>query len=133
MCNFAGSSIDDQDFYVFPGTHGGSHIFRGKKPKPTIQTEIYSLGSAIYEISTTRQPYHDKTERDIENLYNAGIFPDIDHLTLGPIIRKCWTFQYNSVKEIIYEMDKNGGEYSPTENENINDFSPDDGCNFPEL
>ncbi|OAP54621.1 hypothetical protein AYL99_11069 [Fonsecaea erecta] len=105
LCDFAGSSIDGKENSVLPGTHEGFQLFLHGEA-PSIHTELYSLGCVIFEISTMWQPYHGKTDKEIERLYEAGEFPDTNHLLLGPVIRKCWTFQYNSAAEVIDEIDK---------------------------
>ncbi|KIX92115.1 uncharacterized protein Z520_12199 [Fonsecaea multimorphosa CBS 102226] len=111
LCDFAGSSIDHGEPTVLPGGHEGFQLFIGNK-KPSIHTELYSLGCIIFEISTVWQPYHGKTDREIEELYKAGGFPDTDRLILGSVIRKCWTFQYSSADEVVDEIDRIMDEHS---------------------
>ncbi|OAP55711.1 hypothetical protein AYL99_09863 [Fonsecaea erecta] len=106
LCDFAGSSIDGRVPSVVAGAHEGFHLFANKRTKPSVHTELYALGCVIFEISTTQRPYHGKTDKEIERLYEAGEFPDTNHLLLGPVIRKCWTFQYNSATKVIDEIDK---------------------------
>lgn len=67
---------------------------------------FFSLGSVIYEISTTYQPYADRSDGQIERLYAAGQFPDIESLLLGSIIRKCWFCQYRSAGEVVTDIDQ---------------------------
>jgi hypothetical protein len=41
--------------------------------KPSLQSEIFALGSTTYEVETTRQPYYDKTDTEIERLLSAQV------------------------------------------------------------
>ena len=67
---------------------------------------MFALGSTIYEIETTRQPYYDKTDTEIEKLFIAQDFLDTSALVLGEVITKCWKAEYENVGEaredIIY-------------------------------
>ncbi|OAL22681.1 hypothetical protein AYO20_11169 [Fonsecaea nubica] len=117
LCDFAGSSIDEGDSTVLPGGCEGYHLFFKKGTKPSIHTELFALGCAIFEMSTTWRPYHDKTDKEIKARYDAGEFPDTDNLILGPVMRKCWSFQYSSAAEVVDEIDKIIAEYSPSTND----------------
>jgi hypothetical protein len=67
--------------------------------KPSLQSEIFALGSTIYELETTRQPYYDKLDSEIERLFGAQDFPDTSALVLGEVVAKCWKAEYKNIGE----------------------------------
>jgi hypothetical protein len=68
--------------------------------KPSPQSEIFALGSTIYELETTHQPYYDKTDTEIERLFSAQDFPDTSALVLSEIVMKCWKAEYENIGEV---------------------------------
>lgn len=101
LSDFAGSSLDGSEPLVCPS-------LRSEHPNipvtPSVRSEIFALGSTLYEVETTRQPYNDKLEGDVKQLYIAGHFPDTRSLVLGKIIRKCWTSQYVSIDGVVCDI-----------------------------
>jgi serine/threonine protein kinase len=102
LSDFAGASIDGSPPSVLPSPHSEHPNMQGKNP--SVQSEIFALGSALYEVETTRQPYHDKSDEDIEELFRAGEFPDTSALLLGEVIRKCWGVAYKDVGEAVNDI-----------------------------
>lgn len=104
LSDFAGSSIDGSNPTVQPST-------RSEHPNiptipPSVQSEIFALGSMLYEVETTRKAYHDKTEMEIEELFCAGKFPDTSGLMLAEVITKCWRVEYKNVEEVTEDIKK---------------------------
>ena len=64
LCDFAGSSIDGSDPYVDCGK--GFRRPTGDPDKINISDELFALGSAIYEIWTTRKPYQEEPEGAVD-------------------------------------------------------------------
>lgn len=56
---------------------------------PTVQSEPFPLGSAMYEISTTYKAYEGMDEGQLQDRYAKDEHPTTDHLLLGPVILKC--------------------------------------------
>jgi len=102
LSDFAGASIDGSKPTVLPSPHSEHPDMPGQNP--SIQTEMFALGSMLYEIETTRQPYHDKSDEDIEDLFRAGEFPDTSGLILGAVISKLWRMGYEDVGEAMEDM-----------------------------
>jgi hypothetical protein len=46
-------------------------------------------GSIIYELCTGREPYNEKTEEEVAQLYNKGERPNTSGLEMESIINKC--------------------------------------------
>lgn len=70
LADFAGASIGGSEPSIVSGTRAEHPSFPSSKP--SIQTEIFALGSTLYEIETTHSPYHDKMDHETPvNSYSA--------------------------------------------------------------
>lgn len=80
----------------------------------SIQFEMFALGSTLYEIKTTQRPYHNKSDKDIEELFRAGDFPDTSALMLGEVMSKCWRMEYKDVGEAVNDIMRIQSKYANT-------------------
>jgi len=101
-CDFSGSSLDGQK-PSFGGSPHAQYPFI-TADSPSVQPELFSLGSAIYEISTTYKAYAGKHERKIQNLFAKGEYPETGHLLLGRTISHCWSGQYGHARHVASEI-----------------------------
>lgn len=101
FCDFAGSSIDGEQHLVLASAHSTKTT---EDYKPTVETELFALGSLFYEIETAYQPYHEKYDHEIQELFTADVFPDTQRLVLGPAIQKCWRSQYSCAAEALADI-----------------------------
>lgn len=87
ICDFAGSSLDGSRATVAPGV-------RYRLPSQhaaAIKEDIFALGSVIYLIATSHEPYHDlPDEEEIEKLYQEGLFPELAGVPFAEAIALCW-------------------------------------------
>ncbi|KAF2244976.1 kinase-like protein [Trematosphaeria pertusa] len=102
LCDFAGSSIDGSIPTVFPSIHSQHPNIPAKAP--SVQSELFALGSMLYEVETMRKPYHDQPDSDITRLYAAGEFPDTSALLLGGVVTRCWRSEYKDVAQAIEDV-----------------------------
>lgn len=85
--------------------------YRPSMPWVSRRTDIFAFGCAIYEIITGKPPYYDEFEasddryREVGQLYTNNRFPDVMSLPLGWLIQGCWHGDFNSMNEIIQELD----------------------------
>ncbi|KAL9129664.1 MAG: hypothetical protein Q9217_001943 [Psora testacea] len=105
LCDFAGSSIDGSKSTVAHGTRFERPHKNWDLP-PTIAEELFALGSMIYEIWTTRQPYEDEDERVVEQNFTEGRFPEVGHLRVGGIIIGCWKGSYEMVSQVVEDLEQ---------------------------
>jgi len=102
LADFAGSSIDGSDASV-------NYEVRSRLPglsKPTKKSDIFALGSALYELETGSPPYSGESYKAVQNLYKKEKFADVSMLELGPIIKKCWRQGYDSAGDVVVALDR---------------------------
>src|SRR5215471_21627300 len=102
IADFAGSSIDGSpatiDYEVWSRQPGGG--------KPDEVSDIFALGSAIYEMATGWPPYHNLPPRQIVAYYRKSHFPKLDSITseygayLAAAIKKCWMRQFSHTQDL---------------------------------
>lgn len=102
ICDFAGSSIDGSRPNVCPSLRSEHPTLSTQDP--SFLSELFALGSLLYEIETTQVPYHNMDDADVEALYLEEIFPNTDTLILGKIIKKCWKREYFDVGQTIKDL-----------------------------
>ncbi|KAF2691439.1 hypothetical protein K458DRAFT_437910 [Lentithecium fluviatile CBS 122367] len=107
LSDFAGSSIDGSAPSVLPSPHSE----HPNMPKSSIQSEMFALGSTLYEVDTAQQLYHDKSDKDIHELFRAGDFPDMSALMLGEVISKCWRVEYKDLGEAVNDITRIQSKY----------------------
>lgn len=71
---------------------------------PTVATDLFALGSAIYEMITGHEPYEELEEAEVEERYMKLHFPDLEPVVGGEIIQKCWMVGYGSAHQIVHDL-----------------------------
>lgn len=101
LSDFGGSSLSGS---AALGLEGMSHFLPRDDSLPnTIQSDIFALGSTLYEIFVGTKPYHELEDSEIEDLYTRRIFPSIEAIEApwGHIIARSWNRHYTSTDEIL--------------------------------
>jgi len=105
VSDFAGCSIDGE---ASTGTYQPGFYHPDMWPK-SVETEIFAIGSLLYEIMTESRPYHDLEIHEMEETFRKEIFPDTDHLpAFGHIIQKCWKLGYKVTEELLVDVEAEG-------------------------
>ncbi|KAF2245204.1 kinase-like protein [Trematosphaeria pertusa] len=102
ICDFGGASIDGR-----PATAGyecRSQRCDGSCENPSIKSELFALGSTMYEIWTASRPYQNEPDDIVEENYKCRCFPDVGTLPVADIIEKCWHGTYNSADEVVADL-----------------------------
>ena len=102
LCDFGGSSIDGKP--TVAGYECRSQRWDDAHENPSIQSELFALGSTMYEIWTTTRPYHDEPEETVEQNYKRQCFPDVRTLPVAEIIEKSWHGTYSSADEVFADL-----------------------------
>ncbi|EMF16087.1 kinase-like protein [Sphaerulina musiva SO2202] len=101
IIDFSGSTIDGSAGSGFEG-------FRYCLPRSfhdpsTVRTDLFALGSLLYEIMTGETPYQSCEDQEVEEYFRKGIFPTTkDVPLLGSVMLGCWRGAYESA-EAVYE------------------------------
>lgn len=64
-------------------------------------TDIFAIGSLIYEIVTEKPPYHDLDDDYVEELFQREDFSPTADGYLGVIIRGGWNGEYETAKQVL--------------------------------
>lgn len=79
-----------------PGTHSDEH------------SDIFALGTSLYEIMTGHEPFPELDEHkdgeEIERRYQKKEFPDVQGITGGSVISKCWNCLYKNAEACMEEL-----------------------------
>ncbi|KAH0559428.1 hypothetical protein GP486_004062 [Trichoglossum hirsutum] len=106
--DFGGSSIDGRPAVLcYEASHRHPDI--SLKGNISLKSEFFALGSTIYEIMTGSAPYAQASSKSIKDFYARGVFPKLDHLdAFTVIIAKCWGGCYNSMDEVMKDIEAEG-------------------------
>lgn len=99
IIDFSGSSFDGIVGSAIESTR--FFLPRPLKEPPTVRTDIFALGSTIYEIMTSRQPYEELSDDEVEARYSQQIFPSVQGLPCGQVILGCWRCELKTAKEVM--------------------------------
>ncbi|OAA54842.1 phosphotransferase enzyme family protein [Niveomyces insectorum RCEF 264] len=89
ISDFAGSSVDGAAYMVCGGPRYTAPFWTFSKP-PERADDLFSLGSVLYLIMTSTEPFADKDESDVIKLFEAAVFPDTTGVDCGHVIQGCW-------------------------------------------
>ncbi|KAK0252142.1 hypothetical protein LTR91_005556 [Friedmanniomyces endolithicus] len=102
MCDFQGimGALDgkamERDRYCLPRL--------GDDYTPSIQSDLFALGSTIFRIMTGSDPYQDLPDEEVEPKYQQLDFPATD-FTAGAQVLKCWQQEYSCAAEVVSELE----------------------------
>lgn len=74
--------------------------------RPVVKTELFALGSAIYEILAWVKPFSDLQDEEVEERYAREQFPCLDSIDIGSIIMNCWKEVYETADEVAAALDR---------------------------
>jgi serine/threonine protein kinase len=73
------------------------------------KTELFALGSTIYEIMTGSKPYKDLPDHEISSAFSEGRFPDLGSVpAFRDTIMKCWRQSYTTAEETLRDVKLEG-------------------------
>lgn len=105
LSDFGFSSFGDGDVLGFENAaHLQPRDIDGTMPS-TFQSDLFALGSTLYEIMTGGSPYRDKSAEAIAQLYKEQSFPDVTAVLKGQIIMGCWHGHFKTATEALEGLD----------------------------
>jgi serine/threonine protein kinase len=88
------------------GMENASHYMPRDPDLPnTVQSDIFALGSTLYELMTGEIPYYGKSDNEIQSLYEEAIFPCTNEILCGDIILNSWRRNFSSSDEVLTAFD----------------------------
>ena len=99
--DFAGSSLDGSDATV-------NYEVRSRLPgitRPTERSDVFALGSTLFEMITGSPPYSSESYKDVLRFYKGMSFPDVSKLPLGHVIAKCWKGQFDTASRVAEALE----------------------------
>lgn len=101
LSDFGFSSFSDGDVLGFENTsHHLPRDIDGNMPS-TFQSDLFALGSTLYEVMAGKRPYEGKSDDIIAQLYSDGSFPKVTGIPCGHIIIGCWQGRFKSAAEVL--------------------------------
>ncbi|KAI9746806.1 MAG: hypothetical protein M4579_007588, partial [Chaenotheca gracillima] len=71
----------------------------------TVSSDLFALGSMIYEILTGNRPYEEKSSREVERAFDREEYPDLQALgRFEEIVGNCWSRRYQSADELLRQV-----------------------------
>lgn len=98
IIDFSGSSLDG--FKPTSGEGTRFYLPRDWREPPTIATDLFALGSTLYEIFQGNSPFDDIPSDEVTTRYEAQQFPSVTNIPCGEIIEKCWRSEIKSAQEV---------------------------------
>ncbi len=115
LSDFNGSGYDGQtalglDGSKALGNESPSHYMpRDPAADSTFESDVFALGSALYELVAGQMPYEGFGPELIETLFRQQSFPSVERLLIGDIIMGCWKRELRSAEEVLDYGEKVGG------------------------
>ena len=70
---------------------------------PSVQSDIFALGSTIFRIFTGNDPYHDISDTDVPLKYEELDFPATNFVAGAQVLR-CWQQKYSCADQVVNEL-----------------------------
>lgn len=103
LSDFAASGYDGQPAL---GMENASHFMPRDDEEPnTVASDLFALGSTLYELWKGETPYDGKEDDEIQALYTEGRFPILDQWPCADIIHGCWHRRFSSADDVLLEWE----------------------------
>lgn len=98
IIDFSGSSLDGSK----PASGEGTRFYlpRHWRDPPTVTTDLFALGSTLYEIFQETSPYEEIPSDQVERRFKEKEFPRVSAIPCGQIIKQCWLSQVDSAENV---------------------------------
>jgi serine/threonine protein kinase len=105
ICDFAGSRLGDRKATARYQVRNQHPRYLGRQPN--IATELFALGSLIFQIATFQLPYEHLPDATIRKHFEDGEFPlnCIDRAEIRDIVEDCWRGHYSRVSEVCKDLE----------------------------
>lgn len=109
LSDFGGSSVQGSDAIVM---ENATHFLPRDENLPnTVLSDLFALGSTLYEIFVGRKPYEGVGDEEVQRLFGERVFPVLDEGegVVGDerwrrVIWKCWMCEYERADDILGDV-----------------------------
>ena len=106
VADWAGASIDSGHSHSSYRTTHSLLCVQGRGSKPSVQSEIFGLGSAMHNMIVGHDIFpeldYEKDNDEIVRRLRDKEFPDTRNFSaLGDVILKCWKLEYASMQDVL--------------------------------
>lgn len=70
----------------------------------TIQSDLFALGSTLYEVITGKPPYEGESDDAITQFYSDRLFPNVTGISCGHVIIGCWQGSFMTAAEVLKDF-----------------------------
>jgi serine/threonine protein kinase len=99
LSDFGASAFPGHDAL---GLENASHCLPRDFDQPnTVESDLFALGSTLYELGTGVAPYCDLNDNEIACQYAREVFPDVSGTFCGEIILQCWKRNFISAEHVL--------------------------------
>lgn len=98
IIDFSGSSVDGSK--ATSGELSCFYLPRHWRDLPTVITDLFALGSTLYEIFQGSRPHEETPNDQAKRPFREREFPDISAIPCRQIIKECWFSQVDSVENV---------------------------------
>ncbi|TID23715.1 kinase-like protein [Venturia nashicola] len=99
LCDFAGSLFGSLDGGAMESTR--YCLPRDWRDPPNITSDLFAFGSFMYYIMTGREPYADLSDDDVKAKFEQKLFPDVELLQFGSVIKGCWAGDFKRADDVL--------------------------------
>ncbi|KAG9251635.1 kinase-like domain-containing protein [Emericellopsis atlantica] len=109
IIDLSGCAIDVKDPLCLESTR--YYLPRDMKTDPlcSVETDLFALGSSLYEIAAGVPPYSQLEDEDVEERYRKGEFPPLQGLMCASVIQACWRCEYISAEDVVAAIQDHHG------------------------
>ncbi|KAF2103258.1 kinase-like protein [Rhizodiscina lignyota] len=104
LSDFCGSGYPGQRALAIEGS---SHCLPRDFDRPsTTESDLFALGSTLYELWSGETPFCTLNDQEIETRYMQADFADVTGIHCGHIILCCWRREFSSADEVLSQYNK---------------------------
>jgi len=102
LCDFAGSLLGNLDGEAMESIR--FYLPRDPLATPTVRTDLFALGSAMYWILSDHEPYDNLSETQVVACFLSKEFPNVDAIPCGQVVLGCWEGRFSNAGAVVHEL-----------------------------